>query len=69
MVPEPDPPSSGEAAIPSMVLIAASPGQCKNMHGHRYVLEVTLEGDVVNAPGEPVIGNCRRKLVVRLARP
>jgi 6-pyruvoyltetrahydropterin/6-carboxytetrahydropterin synthase len=27
--------------------------QCKNMHGHRYVLEVTLEGDVVNAPGEP----------------
>lgn len=25
--------------------------QCRNMHGHRYVLEVTLEGDVVNAPG------------------
>ncbi|ANN77607.1 6-carboxytetrahydropterin synthase QueD [Bordetella flabilis] len=25
--------------------------QCRNMHGHRYVLEVTLAGDVVNVPG------------------
>ncbi|WP_233238047.1 6-carboxytetrahydropterin synthase QueD [Bordetella sp. LUAb4] len=25
--------------------------QCRNMHGHRYVLEVTLQGDVVNTPG------------------
>jgi 6-pyruvoyltetrahydropterin/6-carboxytetrahydropterin synthase len=25
--------------------------QCRNIHGHRYVLEVTLEGDVVEAPG------------------
>jgi len=26
--------------------------QCRNLHGHRYVLEVTLEGPVINAPGE-----------------
>ena len=25
--------------------------QCRNLHGHRYVLEVTLAGDIVNAPG------------------
>ncbi|OZI34397.1 6-carboxytetrahydropterin synthase QueD [Bordetella genomosp. 10] len=25
--------------------------QCRNMHGHRYVLEITLQGDVVNTPG------------------
>jgi len=25
--------------------------QCRNLHGHRYVLEVTLEGPVVEAPG------------------
>lgn len=25
--------------------------QCRNLHGHRYVLEVTLEGAVVDAPG------------------
>lgn len=26
--------------------------QCRNLHGHRYVLEITLQGDIVNAPGE-----------------
>ena len=26
--------------------------QCRNLHGHRYVLEITLTGDVVQAPGE-----------------
>ncbi|HEY9278886.1 MAG TPA: 6-carboxytetrahydropterin synthase QueD [Eoetvoesiella sp.] len=26
--------------------------QCKNLHGHRYVIEITLEGDVICAPGE-----------------
>ena len=26
--------------------------QCRNMHGHRYVLEITLTGDIVQAPGE-----------------
>ena len=25
--------------------------QCRNLHGHRYVLEVTLAGDIVNSPG------------------
>src|SRR3546814_5377159 len=25
--------------------------QCRNLHGHRYVLEVTLAGDIVDAPG------------------
>ncbi len=25
--------------------------QCRNLHGHRYVLEVTLQGDVVSTPG------------------
>lgn len=25
--------------------------QCRNLHGHRYVLEVTLTGEVVQAPG------------------
>src|SRR3546814_8381028 len=25
--------------------------QCRNLHGHRYVLEITLAGDVVDAPG------------------
>ncbi len=26
--------------------------QCKNLHGHRYVIEVTLEGEVIEIPGE-----------------
>jgi len=26
--------------------------QCRNLHGHRYVLEVTLSGDVAETPGE-----------------
>lgn len=26
--------------------------QCRNLHGHRYVLEITLQGDVVDAPGQ-----------------
>jgi len=25
--------------------------ECRNLHGHRYVLELTLEGEVVDAPG------------------
>lgn len=24
--------------------------QCRNLHGHRYVLEITLVGDVIDAP-------------------
>ncbi len=26
--------------------------QCRNLHGHRYVLEITLEGEVIAAPGQ-----------------
>ncbi len=26
--------------------------QCRNLHGHRYVLEITLEGVVADAPGQ-----------------
>jgi len=25
--------------------------QCRNLHGHRYVLEITLQGDVIDTPG------------------
>jgi 6-pyruvoyltetrahydropterin/6-carboxytetrahydropterin synthase len=27
--------------------------QCKNLHGHRYVLEITLEGELVDVEGAP----------------
>jgi 6-pyruvoyltetrahydropterin/6-carboxytetrahydropterin synthase len=27
--------------------------QCRNLHGHRYVLEITLQGDVVDTEGAP----------------
>lgn len=27
--------------------------KCRNLHGHRYVLELTLQGEPVHAPGEP----------------
>jgi 6-pyruvoyltetrahydropterin/6-carboxytetrahydropterin synthase len=30
--------------------------QCRNLHGHRYVLEVTVSGEVKNAPGDPENG-------------
>ncbi|MDR1848594.1 MAG: 6-carboxytetrahydropterin synthase, partial [Zoogloeaceae bacterium] len=26
--------------------------QCRNLHGHRYALEITLEGEVNAKPGE-----------------
>lgn len=25
---------------------------CRNLHGHRYALELTLEGEVIDAPGQ-----------------
>ncbi len=25
--------------------------QCRNLHGHRYVLEITLQGDPIHRPG------------------
>ncbi|MDR2637859.1 MAG: 6-carboxytetrahydropterin synthase QueD [Zoogloeaceae bacterium] len=30
--------------------------QCRNLHGHRYVLEITLEGKVVDTPGDAARG-------------
>jgi 6-pyruvoyltetrahydropterin/6-carboxytetrahydropterin synthase len=27
--------------------------QCKHLHGHRYVLELTVEGPIINASGRP----------------
>ncbi|NMG35692.1 6-carboxytetrahydropterin synthase QueD [Azoarcus sp. TTM-91] len=30
--------------------------QCRHLHGHRYVLEVTLSGDIIKADGQPVNG-------------
>ncbi len=30
--------------------------QCRNLHGHRYVIEITLQGDVVETEGAPDCG-------------
>ncbi|MDR2924575.1 MAG: 6-carboxytetrahydropterin synthase QueD [Azoarcus sp.] len=30
--------------------------QCKHLHGHRYVIEISLEGKVINAPGNAANG-------------
>lgn len=30
--------------------------QCRHLHGHRYVIEVTLAGAVIEAAGQPVNG-------------
>ena len=30
--------------------------QCKHLHGHRYVIEITLTGDVICADGDPANG-------------
>ena len=30
--------------------------QCKHLHGHRYVIEVTLTGDIIHAAGDPANG-------------
>ncbi len=30
--------------------------ECRHLHGHRYVLEVTLGGDVIHQPGDPADG-------------
>lgn len=27
--------------------------QCRHLHGHRYVIEITLAGDVINTKGRP----------------
>ncbi len=30
--------------------------QCRHLHGHRYAIEVTLSGDIIDAAGSPVNG-------------
>lgn len=30
--------------------------QCRHMHGHRYAIEVTLSGRIIDAAGQPVNG-------------
>lgn len=30
--------------------------QCRHLHGHRYALEVTLEGEIITRPGDPANG-------------
>ncbi|MBT0961554.1 6-carboxytetrahydropterin synthase QueD [Denitromonas iodatirespirans] len=30
--------------------------QCKHLHGHRYVIEITLTGDIIRADGNPANG-------------
>lgn len=36
--------------------IPSHTSECRNLHGHRYVLELTLEGEVIDAPGSPEHG-------------
>ena len=30
--------------------------QCRHLHGHRYAIEITLSGEVINAAGQPENG-------------
>ena len=30
--------------------------QCKHLHGHRYAIEITLSGDIIQAVGSPELG-------------
>ena len=30
--------------------------QCRHLHGHRYAIEVTLVGDIIQQPGDPANG-------------
>jgi 6-pyruvoyltetrahydropterin/6-carboxytetrahydropterin synthase len=30
--------------------------QCRHLHGHRYAIEITLSGEVIDAAGSPVNG-------------
>lgn len=36
--------------------IADHASQCRHLHGHRYVLELTLEGQPLDRPGDPANG-------------
>lgn len=33
--------------------IAAHDSQCRHLHGHRYAIEITLAGDLIETPGAP----------------
>ncbi|MBU3737074.1 MAG: 6-carboxytetrahydropterin synthase QueD [Methylobacterium sp.] len=30
--------------------------QCRNLHGHRYAIEITLSGDIIRQAGSPDVG-------------
>ena len=30
--------------------------QCRHLHGHRYAIEITLQGDIIRQPGSPLNG-------------
>jgi 6-pyruvoyltetrahydropterin/6-carboxytetrahydropterin synthase len=30
--------------------------QCRHLHGHRYAIEITLSGDIINQQGDPANG-------------
>lgn len=30
--------------------------QCRHLHGHRYAIEITLTGDIIQKPGDPANG-------------
>jgi 6-pyruvoyltetrahydropterin/6-carboxytetrahydropterin synthase len=34
-------------------MLHAYEGPCRNIHGHSYILEVTLAGEPLNSPGDP----------------
>ena len=34
-------------------MLHAYEGPCRNIHGHSYILEVTLAGEPLNQPGDP----------------
>ncbi|MDR2092753.1 MAG: 6-carboxytetrahydropterin synthase QueD [Azoarcus sp.] len=36
--------------------IPAHASQCRNLHGHRYVIEISLDGDIIDAPANAVNG-------------
>jgi 6-pyruvoyltetrahydropterin/6-carboxytetrahydropterin synthase len=37
-------------------MLHAYDGPCRNIHGHSYILEVTLSGEPLNQPGNPFDG-------------
>ena len=37
--------------------------QCRHLHGHRYAIEITLSGTILEAAGEPENGIDRKSVV------